>query len=72
MRKEKRSATPDEQALIDEVEAAREIIIQVDSFKGLGQEKGAAFDQGKRPALDDIYGSKHEQEDAAPRKAASA
>lgn len=29
MRREKREATPSEQALIDEVEAAREIIIQV-------------------------------------------
>lgn len=38
MRKEKRSATPKEQKLIDEVEAAREKIIQVDSFPRLGQE----------------------------------
>jgi acyl-CoA dehydrogenase len=70
IRKEKRSATADEQALIDEVEAAREIIIQVDSFKGLGQETGANFDQTKRPALDDIYG-RHSKEEAAPRKAAA-
>ncbi|TYZ62257.1 hypothetical protein PybrP1_000861 [[Pythium] brassicae (nom. inval.)] len=38
LRKEKRSATVPEQQLIDEVEAAREIIIQVDSFEGLGAE----------------------------------
>lgn len=38
LRKEKRNATADEQKLIDEVEAAREIIIQVDSFTGLGAE----------------------------------
>jgi hypothetical protein len=71
IRKEKRSATADEQALIDEVEAAREIIIQVDSFKGLGQETGANFDQTKRPALDDIYGRQSKEEAAAPRKAAA-
>ncbi|CAK4369091.1 unnamed protein product [Aphanomyces euteiches] len=41
LRKEKRSATPEEQALIDEVEAAREIIIQVDAFQALGQEINA-------------------------------
>jgi alkylation response protein AidB-like acyl-CoA dehydrogenase len=55
LRKEKRDATSDEQALLDEVEAAREIIIQVDSFRGLGQEKIPGFDQSSRPALDDIY-----------------
>ncbi|KAG5175311.1 acyl-CoA dehydrogenase [Tribonema minus] len=58
LRREKRDATPAEQALIDEVEAAREIIIQVDSFKGLGQERAAGFDQSARPALDDIYNTR--------------
>ncbi|TMW56095.1 hypothetical protein Poli38472_008743 [Pythium oligandrum] len=38
LRKEKRNATTEEQKLIDEVEAAREQIIQVDSFEGLGAE----------------------------------
>lgn len=38
IRKEKRSPTNDEKALIDEAEAARERIIQVDSFARLGQE----------------------------------
>ncbi|KAJ0400481.1 hypothetical protein ATCC90586_003953 [Pythium insidiosum] len=38
LRKEKRNATAEEQKLIDEVEAAREEIIQVDSFVGLGAE----------------------------------
>lgn len=27
----------------------------MDSFKGLGQERAAGFDQSSRPALDDIY-----------------
>lgn len=38
LRKEKRQPTPDEQSLIDEVEKARDIIIQVDAFAALGQE----------------------------------
>ena len=38
VRKEKRKPTAEEQALVDAAEAAREIIIQVDSFKRLGQE----------------------------------
>jgi len=38
LRKEKRVATAAEQSLIDEVEAAREVIIQVDSFPRLGRE----------------------------------
>ncbi|KAF1330917.1 Acyl-coenzyme a dehydrogenase, partial [Globisporangium splendens] len=38
LRKEKRNATAEEKKLIDEVEAAREVIIQVDSFAGLGAE----------------------------------
>lgn len=57
LRKEKRTATPDEQALIDEVEKAREIIIQVDSFPSLGQESyKAGWQTADRPALKDIYG----------------
>lgn len=50
IRKEKRNATAAEQKLIDEVEAAREQIIQVDSFSGLGAEtsKPAGY---VRPAL---------------------
>jgi alkylation response protein AidB-like acyl-CoA dehydrogenase len=38
LRKEKRTALKEEQKLIDEAEAAREIIIQVDAFKALGAE----------------------------------
>jgi acyl-CoA dehydrogenase len=41
LRKEKRQATVEEQKLIDEVEAARNEIIQVDAFTGLGKEKHA-------------------------------
>ncbi|CAM9656701.1 unnamed protein product [Ascophyllum nodosum] len=60
LRREKREATEDEQALIDEAEAAREIIIQVDSFPGLGKETvdGRDFNPENRPALDDIFGVK--------------
>eukprot|EP00904_Undaria_pinnatifida_P009717 jgi/Undpi1/5876/HiC_scaffold_2.g01150.m1 len=60
LRREKREATADEQSLIDEVEAAREIIIQVDSFPGLGKEMlaGRDFSAENRPALDDIYNVK--------------
>ncbi|OQS02140.1 acyl-CoA dehydrogenase [Thraustotheca clavata] len=50
IRKEKRTATAEEQKLIDEVEAAREKIIQVDSFEGLGKEIGAPKDY-VRPGL---------------------
>ena len=50
MRKEKRSATAEEQALIDEVEKARDVIIQVDSFDKLGMERHAD-DSYVRPAL---------------------
>ncbi|CAM9939748.1 unnamed protein product [Phaeothamnion confervicola] len=58
VRKEKRQPTASEQALIDEVEAAREVIIQVDSFRGLGKEALGSpdWDQETRPALADIYG----------------
>jgi len=56
LRKEKRDATADEQKLIDKAEAAREIIIQVDSFKGLGQEIAQGWQTNDRPALQhDIY-----------------
>jgi acyl-CoA dehydrogenase len=76
LRREKREPTASEQALIDEVEAAREIIIQVDSFRGLGQETAAGFDQSKRPALDDIYGVRSGDassgEEEKGRKAAAA
>lgn len=58
-RKEKRQPTPDEQKLIDEVEAAREVIIQVDAFPALGQEATTkGWKTGDRPALQDIYGVK--------------
>lgn len=50
LRKEKRTATTEEQKLIDEVEAAREIIIQVDSFEGLGAEVKKPKDY-VRPAM---------------------
>lgn len=69
LRKEKRAPTAAEQALIDEAEAAREVIIQVDSFKGLGKEALASgnWSQEDRPALADIYGVKE-----APLKTAAA
>ena len=52
IRKEKRQATPAEQKIIDEAEAAREIIIQVDSFARLGKElnEEASWSPLKRPA----------------------
>ena len=52
IRKEKRQATPDEQKVIDEAEAAREIIIQVDSFARLGKElnEEASWSSLRRPA----------------------
>uniref|UniRef100_A0A7S1TSJ0 Acyl-coenzyme A dehydrogenase n=1 Tax=Phaeomonas parva TaxID=124430 RepID=A0A7S1TSJ0_9STRA len=59
LRKEKRKATTAEQALIDEVEAAREEIIQVDSFERLGSEinEAAGWKAEDRPAFNDIYGT---------------
>lgn len=57
LRKQKRSATADEQKYIDEVEAAREVIIQVDSFDGLGAEIGKPNDY-VRPAM---IGNKFDQ-----------
>uniref|UniRef100_A0A7S1TSL9 Acyl-coenzyme A dehydrogenase n=1 Tax=Phaeomonas parva TaxID=124430 RepID=A0A7S1TSL9_9STRA len=58
-RKEKRSPTAAEQALIEEVEAAREEIIQVDSFERLGSEinEAAGWKAEDRPAFNDIYGT---------------
>lgn len=55
-RKEKRSPTPSEQALIDEVEEAREKIIQVDSFARLGAEELEGSDY-ERPAYRNIFGN---------------
>jgi alkylation response protein AidB-like acyl-CoA dehydrogenase len=57
-RREKRSPTGEEQALIDEVEAIREMVIQVDSFDGLGQEINGQIPHWKtsdRPALQSAY-----------------
>jgi Na+-translocating ferredoxin:NAD+ oxidoreductase RnfG subunit len=57
-RKEKRSPTAEEQHLIDEVEAVREMVIQVDSFDGLGQEINGQIPNWKvsdRPALQPAY-----------------
>jgi len=53
LRKEKRAATGAEQAIIDEAEAAREIIIQVDSFARLGKEVNEAseWSANNRPAI---------------------
>ena len=52
IRKEKRQATPEEKKIIDEAEAAREIIIQVDSFSRLGKElnEEASWSPLRRPA----------------------
>ena len=52
LRKEKRPATAAEKAVIDAAEAAREIIIQVDSFARLGKEIGLPEDwsASARPA----------------------
>jgi len=57
LRKEKRQPTSNEQALIDEVEAAREIIIQVDSFPRLGKEvyENLSWVQNMRPAAVDKW-----------------
>ena len=59
LRKERRAATADEQALIDDAEAAREVIIQVDSFPRLGAEisQPAAWTAEDRPALDALASS---------------
>lgn len=57
LRKEKRQATAVEQKLIDEVEAARESIIQVDSFERLGKELhyGDEWTHDLRPAYTSSY-----------------
>ena len=59
LRKERRAPTADEQALIDDAEAAREVIIQVDSFPRLGAEisQPAAWTAEDRPALDALASS---------------
>ena len=57
MRKNKRQATREEQVMIDEVEDARNEIIQVDAFEKLGKERH----MGKeyiRPALQDYMATK--------------
>ena len=57
MRKNKRQATKEEQVMIDEVEDARNEIIQVDAFEKLGKERH----MGKeyiRPALQDYMATK--------------
>nr|CCA15250.1 acylCoA dehydrogenaselike protein putative [Albugo laibachii Nc14] len=58
LRKEKRSATTEEQKLIDEVEAAREIIIQVDSFSTLGNESNQPSDYVRPALVDNVQGGK--------------
>jgi acyl-CoA dehydrogenase len=66
MRKEKRQPTAEEKVLIDEVEAAREIIIQVDAFPALGQEAQIPnWRTEDRPALQDIYNTKTKERIAA-------
>jgi hypothetical protein len=52
VRKEKRKPTEQEQKVIDVAEAAREIIIQVDSFQRLGKEINLqeSWTQSARPA----------------------
>jgi len=59
-RRAKREPNAEEQKLIDEVEAAREQIIQVDSFSRLGQELNMpeGWKAEERPAFDDIYGTR--------------
>jgi acyl-CoA dehydrogenase len=52
LRKEKRTPSPAEKVIIDTAEAAREIIIQVDSFARVGKEIGQSEDwtSNERPA----------------------
>ena len=52
LRKEKRQPTAAEKATIDAAEAARELIIQVDSFERLGKEltQPDSWTQSQRPA----------------------
>lgn len=56
LRKQKRGATIQEQQEIDEVEAAREIIIQVDSFEGLGTEVNKPKDYVRPGLVGNILG----------------
>jgi len=67
LRKEKREPTAEEKKLIDEVEAAREEIIQVDSFERVGKEAHMPknWKQEDRPAFDDIYGASGKKAQAA-------
>lgn len=52
LRKEKRTPSPAEKVIIDTAEAAREIIIQVDSFSRVGKEIGQSeeWSSNERPA----------------------
>ncbi|RLN75771.1 hypothetical protein BBJ28_00010204 [Nothophytophthora sp. Chile5] len=59
LRKQKRNATIDEQKFIDEVEAAREIIIQVDSFDGLGAEIGKPKDYVRPGMIGNVFDKKN-------------
>ncbi|EGZ30294.1 hypothetical protein PHYSODRAFT_553352 [Phytophthora sojae] len=59
LRKQKRSATIDEQKFIDEVEAAREIIIQVDNFDALGAEIGKPKDYVRPGMVGNIFEKKN-------------
>ncbi|KUF88944.1 hypothetical protein AM588_10001997 [Phytophthora nicotianae] len=59
LRKQKRSATIDEKKFIDEVEAAREVIIQVDSFDGLGAEIGKPKDYVRPGMIGNIFDKKN-------------
>lgn len=58
VRKQKRSPTIQEQQTIDEVEAAREIIIQVDSFAGLGAETREPAEYVRPGLIGNILGVK--------------
>ena len=58
LRKQKRSATIDEQKSIDEVEAAREIIIQVDDFDRLGAEVGKPKDYIRPGMVGNVFDKK--------------
>lgn len=58
VRKQKRSPTIQEQQAIDEVEAAREVIIQVDSFEGLGAETTKPADYVRPGLVGNILGMK--------------
>lgn len=57
IRKEKRVASPSEKVIIDTAEAAREIIIQVDSFARIGKEINQPDDwtASERPAYASTY-----------------